>query len=65
MTRDEKIAELEKIIQQQATVIEVLKQKLAEQERIIEDLREKLNKNSHNSPKPPSSDGLAKPSRRV
>ncbi len=42
MTKDEKIAELKKIIQQQAAVIEALTQKLAEQEHIIEELREKL-----------------------
>ncbi len=61
MTKDEKIAKLETIIQRQAAVIEALTQKLAEQEQIIEELREKLNKNSHNSSKPPSSDGHAKP----
>ncbi len=61
MTKDEKIAELEEIIRQQAARIESLMQKLAEQELLIADLQEKLNKNSHNSSKPPSSDGLAKP----
>lgn len=44
-----KIAELEKIVQQQAA-------------RIAE-LEKRLNKNSRNSSKPPSSDGLSKPPR--
>jgi len=44
-----KIAELEKVIQQQAA-------------RIAE-LEKRLNKNSSNSSKPPSSDGLSKPPR--
>ncbi len=61
MTKDEKIAELKEIIRQQAAVIDALTQKLAEQKLIIADLKEKLNKNFHNSLKPPSSDGLAKP----
>ena len=41
-------------IEQQAVIIEQLKQTIAE-------LNEKLNKNSKNSGKPPSSDGLKKP----
>ncbi len=61
MTKDEKKAELEKIIRQQAAVIKALTQKIAEQELIIADLQEKLNKNSRNSSKPPFTDGLAKP----
>ena len=44
-----KIAELEKVVKQQA-------------ERIV-DLERRLNKNSSNSSKPPSSDGLSKPPR--
>jgi transposase/uncharacterized coiled-coil protein SlyX len=44
-----KIAELEKVIEQQAAE--------------IADLKKRLNKNSSNSSKPPSSDGLKKPPR--
>lgn len=44
-----KIAELEKVVQQQATT--------------IAELEKRLNKNSSNSSKLPSSDGLGKPSR--
>ena len=44
-----KIAELEKVVKQQATK--------------IADLEKRLNKNSSNSSKPPSSDGLSKPPR--
>ncbi len=61
MDKDKKIAELEEIIRQQAAIIEALTQEIAELKLINADLREKLNKNSHNSSKPPSSDGLAKP----
>ncbi len=61
MTKDEEIAELKGVIQQQAALIEALTKKIKEQELINADLREKLNKNSQNSSNPPSSDGLAKP----
>ena len=44
-----KIAELEQVVKQQAVR--------------IADLERRLNKNSSNSSKPPSSDGLGKPSR--
>ncbi len=44
-----KIAELEKVVKQQAAK--------------IADLEKRLNKNSSNSSKPPSSDGLSKPPR--
>jgi len=60
MDKDEKIAELEEIIRQQAANIEALTQEIAELRQINAELREKLNKNSQNSSKPPSSDGLAK-----
>ena len=49
-----RIAELEKIIADQALVIEALLLRIAE-------LEDRLNKNSRNSSKPPSSDGLNKP----
>jgi len=61
MDKNEKIAELEGITLYQATVIEAQAQEIAELKRTIADLQEKVNKNSQNSSKPPSSDGLAKP----
>jgi len=45
---------LQKTIAEQTATIEELK-------RVIQELTEKKNKNSHNSSKPPSSDGLKKP----
>jgi len=52
----DKIAILEKLIEQQARVI-------AMQSARIEELEKRLTKNSSNSSKPPSSDGLSKPPR--
>jgi len=66
----------EEIINSQAQLIKTLNQKILDQDEIIKnlyeiidklnqtiiELTEKLNKNSRNSSKPPSSDGLAKPS---
>ena len=52
----DKIAILEKLIEQQARVI-------ARQSARIEELEKRLTKNSSNSSKPPSSDGLSKPPR--
>ena len=48
------ILDLRKTISEQAILIERLQRENAE-------LKERLNKNSSNSSKPPSSDGLAKP----
>lgn len=48
------ILELREVIRQQTLIIERLQRENAE-------LKERLNKNSRNSSKPPSSDGLAKP----
>ncbi len=53
----EKIANLEETVKQQQKIIE-------KQEQLIRELREQINKNSHNSSKPPSSDGCQKPSPR-
>ena len=60
--------ELLEIIKKQQTTIEKLtteleetKSKLAKAEARIAELEEQLHKNSHNSSKPPSSDGYEKP----
>ena len=52
----ERIDALEKLVEQQAAVIAAQSAKIAE-------LEKRLNKNSSNSGKPPSSDGLSKPPR--
>ena len=54
VTKEEIIEQQAQIIVQQQEIIEQLRQEVAE-------LKEKLNKNSNNSSKPPSSDGLSKP----
>lgn len=52
--------QLTKEVARQAKVIEELQQRIKEQDQIITELKEQLNKNSRNSSKPPSSDGLSK-----
>ena len=49
----ERVAELEKLVEQQAKMIAAQSVRIAE-------LEKRLNKNSSNSSKPPSSDGLSK-----
>lgn len=49
------------IVSSLTQTVEELKQMLAEQREVIANLQEQLNKNSHNSSKPPSSDGYKKP----
>ena len=53
--------ELLAIIKIQQATIEELTEKLAKAEARIAELEEQLHKNSHNSSKPPSSDGYEKP----
>jgi transposase len=52
--KDKRIAELEEIIAKQAAIIEALTRR-------IKELEDQISKNSRNSSKPPSSDGLGKP----
>lgn len=49
------------IIAEQAKIIEEQGKKIAELEELVKELNEKLHKNSNNSSKPPSTDGLEKP----
>lgn len=56
-----KIAELEAIIQKQNDIIVAQQKEIASLKTEITSLKERLNKNSNNSSKPPSSDGLHKP----
>ncbi len=51
----ERIAILEETVEQQQKIIE-------KQAELIRELREQINRDSHNSSKPPSSDGYQKPS---
>lgn len=53
--------ELTELVNSQAQVIEELRGRVAELEAEVKELRRRLAKNSRNSSKPPSSDGLAKP----
>ena len=43
------------------STVDIMNQTIAELNQIIQELKEQLNKNSKNSSKPPSSDGLKKP----
>lgn len=54
--------ELTEQVRQLTDTVAKLTQIIEEQNRTITELRERLNKNSHNSSKPPSSDGYKKPS---
>ena len=44
-----------------AAIVDSMNQTIAELNQTIRELKEQLNKNSKNSSKPPSSDGLKKP----
>ena len=62
MTKDEIINVQAQQIKEQAETIKSLQQTIDELKQIIKELTEKLGRNSRNSSKPPSSDGLSKPS---
>ena len=53
--------QLTRIISNLTQTIDDLKRMIADQSETIEKLQEQLNKNSHNSSMPPSSDGYKKP----
>ena len=57
--------ELENQVVQLTNLVAELQRKLDAAYEEISDLKEKLNKNSQNSSKPPSTDGYKKPSARV
>ena len=57
--QENQLAELDK--ESLIAIIMTLQQQLAEQATLIQELRDQLAKNSRNSSRPPSSDGLKKP----
>jgi len=59
----DQLAELDK--ETLVAIIQALRQAMAEQAVVIQSLRDQLAKNSRNSSKPPSSDGLKKPKART
>jgi transposase len=54
-------SELEALVGGQAVLIETLRARIEEQDRVIAELRTRLGQSSRNSSKPPSSDGYGKP----
>lgn len=63
MTPDERIADLEALVRQQRQQLEVMLARNAALEARVQELEARLAKDSHNSSKPPSSDGLARKTR--
>lgn len=61
MTNDELIKQLLQQNEALSTTIAAQTQLIAQLNQTIQELKEKLNKNSQNSSKPPSSDGFKKP----
>ena len=61
MTKDEIIQQLLQQINTLTDTVDAQTQLIAQLNQIIQELKEQLNKNSKNSSKPPSSDGLKKP----
>jgi transposase len=63
MTSDERIADLEALVSQQRQQLEVVLARNAALEARVQELEARLAKDSHNSSKPPSSDGLGRKTR--
>lgn len=61
MTKDEMIEQLLQQVNSLTATIDAQTQLIAQLNQTIQGLKEQLNKNSKNSSKPPSSDGLKKP----
>src|SRR5258707_12828759 len=60
MTPDDRIAELEGLVRQQRQQLEIVVARNALLQARVQELEARLAKDSHNSGKPPSSDGLAR-----
>src|SRR5690348_12117599 len=63
MTPDERIAELEGLVRQQRQQLEVVLAQNGVLQARVQELEARLAKDSHNSGKPPASDGLARKTR--
>jgi transposase len=65
MTPEETIAELEGLVRQQRQQLDLVLTQNVQLQARVQELEARLAKGSHNSGKPPSSDGLRRESRRV